>query len=58
MVMGGIASSIAFVFTTFATQRYVDEKHVGVVRELDQLHSDNVRIESKVDKLLERKKRQ
>ena len=57
MMLGALASSMAFVFTTFASIKYVDDKHNEAVREIDQLHKDNLRIEAKVDLLLERKRR-
>lgn len=45
-----ISSTIAFIFTTFATIDYVDEKHVGVMFHFEQQNKRLDRIESAIEK--------
>lgn len=45
-----MASTVAFIFTTFATIDYVDEKHSNVVHMFDQQDKRLERIEKAIDK--------
>lgn len=51
----GLLSALVFTFTTFATIKYVDDKHAAVSDTLREIKADQKEIKDMVFKLYQRK---